>query len=123
MHNAEESRPEPMESLHMIVRIAQFPLRKRLLYGIASTAGVLLAQQLLTWIAHGRLTFLLISASLPLITVLFGEASGALLLVSGLVFGVLWMKPIGSLAVQQPDDRIVLLVYVVVGVLLVVAGQ
>ncbi|WP_244818606.1 ATP-binding protein [Caballeronia sp. Lep1P3] len=107
----------------MIVRIAQFPLRKRLLYGIASTAGVLLAQQLLTWIAHGRLTFLLISASLPLITVLFGEASGALLLVSGFVFGVLWMKPIGSLAVQQPDDRIVLLVYVVVGVLLVVAGQ
>ncbi|SAK84042.1 PAS/PAC sensor hybrid histidine kinase [Caballeronia catudaia] len=107
----------------MIVRIAQYPLKKRLLYGIASTAGVLLAQQVLTSIAHGRLTFLLISASLPLITVLFGAWSGALLLMIGVAYGALWMQPIGSLAIHEQPDRIVLLAFLVVGGLLVAAGQ
>lgn len=107
----------------MIVRIAQYPLKQRLLLGIASTGLVLLAQQALTLVAHGRLTFLFCSATLPLITVLFGAWSGLLLLVSGLAFGALWMQPIGSLAVPQPDDQIVLLAYAVVGALLVTAGQ
>ncbi|WP_250490949.1 ATP-binding protein [Caballeronia sp. INML2] len=107
----------------MIVRIAQYPLRKRLLFGTASTALVFLAQQVLTMVAHGRLTFLLISASLPLVTVLFGVWSGTFLLMSGLAYGALWMDPIGSLAVQQHSDRTVLLAYAVVGVLLVAAGQ
>ncbi|SAK87106.1 PAS/PAC sensor hybrid histidine kinase [Caballeronia fortuita] len=107
----------------MIVRIAQYPLKKRLLLGMASTAAVLLAQQALTTVAHGRLTFLLISAALPFVTVLFGAFSGLLLLMTGIGFGALWMMPLGSLAVQQPDDQIVLLAYVVIGASLVVAGQ
>ncbi|MDR5740568.1 MULTISPECIES: ATP-binding protein [unclassified Caballeronia] len=107
----------------MIVRIAQYPLKKRLLYGVASSAAVLVAQQALTWVAHGRLTFLLISASLPLITVLFGAWSGALLLAIGVAYGALWMQPIGSFAVDQPPDRLVLLAFIVVGALLVAAGQ
>ena len=107
----------------MIVRIAQYPLRKRLLFGTASTALVFLAQQVLTMVAHGRLTFLLISASLPLVTVLFGAWSGTFLLISGLAYDALWMDPIGSLAVQQHSDRTVLLAYAVVGVLLVAPGQ
>ncbi|WP_288830362.1 ATP-binding protein [uncultured Paraburkholderia sp.] len=106
----------------MIVRINQFSPGKRLLLGIAATAVVLLAQQALAMSAHGRLTFLLISASLPFITVLFGAPSGFLLLVSGTCFGALWMPPSG-LAVERPEDRAVLLAYTVVGSLLVVAGQ
>ncbi|MEZ2353199.1 hypothetical protein [Caballeronia sp. RCC_10] len=73
----------------MIVRIAQYPPKQRLLLGIASTAIVLLAQQALTLLAHGRLTFLFFSATLPLITVLFGAWSGSLLLLSGIAFGAL----------------------------------
>ncbi|VXC96005.1 membrane hypothetical protein [Burkholderia sp. 8Y] len=107
----------------MIVRIAQHPLKQRLLFGAASTAVVLLAQQALTLVAHGRLTFLFISATLPLITVLFGALSGLLLLVSGIAFGALWMQPVGSFAVPQQDDQIVLLAYSVVGAFLVTAGQ
>jgi signal transduction histidine kinase/ActR/RegA family two-component response regulator len=107
----------------MIVRINQFPPMQRLLFGMAATAIVLLAQQALTTFAHGRLTFLLISASLPLVTVLFGTPSGFLLWVSGLCFGALWMPPLGSLAVPQPEDRAVLLAYTVVGSLLLVAGH
>ena len=106
----------------MIVRINQFPPRKRLLFGIAATAVVLLAQQALTMLAYGRLTFLLISASLPFVTLLFGVPSGSLLLVSGICFGALWMPPSG-LAVGQPEDRAALLAYTVVGGLLVIAGQ
>ncbi|MDR5740007.1 ATP-binding protein [Caballeronia sp. LZ016] len=94
---------------------------KRLLFGIAATAVVLLAQQTLTMFAHGRLTFLIVSASLPLITVLFGARSGLLLLASGLCFGALWLPPSG-LAVEQSEDRAVLLAYTVIGSLLVVAG-
>ncbi|WP_250504577.1 ATP-binding protein [Caballeronia sp. AZ7_KS35] len=107
----------------MIVRIAQYPLKERLLFGIASSGAILLAQQVLTWLVHGRLTFLLISASLPLMTVLFGAWSGALLLAIGLAYGALWMQPVGSLAVQTGDDRAVLLAYAVVGAFLVAAGQ
>jgi signal transduction histidine kinase len=107
----------------MIVRIAQYPLKQRLLLGIASTAVVLLAQQALTLVAHGRLTFLFFSATLPLITVLFGAWSGLLLLLSGMAFGALWMQPVGSLAVPQRDDQIVLLAYVVVSAFLVAAGH
>ncbi|WP_175942741.1 ATP-binding protein [Caballeronia sp. BCC1704] len=107
----------------MIVRIAQHSLKQRLLFGAASTAVVLLAQQALTLVAHGRLTFLFISATLPLITVLFGALSGLLLLVSGIAFGALWMQPIGTFAVPQQDDQIVLLAYSVVGAFLVTAGQ
>ncbi|WP_159462979.1 hybrid sensor histidine kinase/response regulator [Caballeronia telluris] len=106
----------------MIVRINQLPRMKRLLFGIAATAVVLLAQQALTMFAHGRLTFLLIGASLPFITVLFGAPSGFLVLVSGICFGALWMPPAG-LAVAQPEDRAVLLAYAVVGSILVVAGR
>jgi len=106
----------------MIVRISQFPPMKRLLFGIATTAVVLLAQQTLTMLAHGRLTFLLVSAALPLVTVLFGARSGLLLLASGIGFGALWMPPAG-LAVGQPEDRAVLLAYTVVGSFLVAAGQ
>src|SRR6478609_481344 len=106
----------------MIVRISQFPPMKRLLFGIATTAVVLLAQQTLTMLAHGRLTFLLVSAALPLVTVLFGARSGLLLLASGIGFGALWMPPAG-LAVDQPEDRAVLLAYTVVGSFLVAAGQ
>ncbi|SAK74268.1 PAS/PAC sensor hybrid histidine kinase [Caballeronia temeraria] len=107
----------------MIVRIAQYPLKQRLLLGIASTAIILLAQQALTLFAHGRLTFLFLSATLPLITVLFGAWSGLLLLLSGMIFGALWMQPVGSLAVPQRDDQIVLLAYVVVSAFLVAAGH
>ncbi|WP_081850877.1 hybrid sensor histidine kinase/response regulator [Caballeronia grimmiae] len=107
----------------MIVRIAQYPPRQRLLLGIASTAMVLVAQQALTLLAHGRLTFLFFSATLPLITVLFGGWSGSLLLLSGIAFGALWMPPIGSFEVPQRDDQIVLLAYAIVGTLLVAAGQ
>ncbi|VXB34531.1 PAS/PAC sensor hybrid histidine kinase [Burkholderia sp. 8Y] len=107
----------------MIVRIAQFPARKRLVLGLAAGAAVLLLQQALTVVAHGRLTFLLVSASLPLITVLFGAVPGVLLLIGGTAFGSLWMQPLGTLTVEARDDQIVLLVYVVVGGLLVLAGQ
>ncbi|SAK56769.1 PAS/PAC sensor hybrid histidine kinase [Caballeronia fortuita] len=107
----------------MIVRIAQYPLKKRLLLGIASIAVVLVAQQALTMIAQGRLPFLLIGAALPFVTVLFGTFSGALLLVTGIGFGALWMEPVGSLDVWRSNDQIVLLAYTVVGALLVVAGQ
>ncbi|WP_160174741.1 hybrid sensor histidine kinase/response regulator [Caballeronia grimmiae] len=107
----------------MIVRISQFSPIKRLLLGVAATAVVLLAQQALTTFAHGRLTFLLISASLPFITVLFGAPSGFLLLLSGIFFGALWMPPFGTLAVPQSEDRAVLLAYTVVGTLLLVTGQ
>jgi signal transduction histidine kinase len=105
----------------MIVRINQFPPIKRLLFGIAATAVVLLAQQTLTVLVGGRLTFLLISASLPLITVLFGTTSGVLLLVSGIWFGALWMPPAG-LAVDRPEDRAALLAYTIIGGLMVAAG-
>ncbi|WP_248323371.1 ATP-binding protein [Caballeronia sp. Sq4a] len=107
----------------MIVRIAQYPLKKRLLLGLASTASILAAQQALTMIAHGRLPFLLISAALPIVTVLFGAFSGALLWASGIAFGALWMQPVGTLAVPQSEDRVVLLAYAIVGALLVMAGQ
>lgn len=107
----------------MIVRIAQFPLQKRLLLGIASIAAVLVAQQALTMIVQGRLPFLLIGAALPFVTVLFGALSGALLLVTGIVFGALWMEPTGSLNVSRSNDQIVLLAYTVVGALLVIAGM
>ncbi|WP_248324063.1 MULTISPECIES: ATP-binding protein [unclassified Caballeronia] len=107
----------------MIVRIAQYSLGMRLLTGSASIAAVLAAQQALTMLAHGRLTFILISASLPLITVLFGAWCGALLLAAGLAYGALWMPPIGSLTVPELSDQIVLLAYVVVGVILVAAGH
>lgn len=53
----------------MIVRIAQYPaMEKQRRYCLRS--------KLLTVIAHGRLTFLLISALLPCITVLFSAFSG-----------------------------------------------
>ncbi|SAL52239.1 PAS/PAC sensor hybrid histidine kinase [Caballeronia cordobensis] len=107
----------------MIVRIAQYSLRKRLVFGVGSTIAILLAQQSLTMFAHGRLTFLLISASLPFITVLFGASSGALLLLTGILFGALWMDPIGQLVVPGHADQIVMLAYTVVGTFLVVAGQ
>ena len=107
----------------MIVRIAQYPLKRKLLFGIAATAVVLMAQQVLTVIAHGRLTFLLISASLPLVRVLFGAWSGVLLLLSGLAYGALWLYPVGTLAVPVRNDQTVLLAYAVVGILLVAAGE
>ncbi|WP_250529731.1 ATP-binding protein [Caballeronia sp. ATUFL_F1_KS4A] len=107
----------------MIVRIAQYPPKQRLVFGIAATAVIVTAQQALTMVAHGRLTFLFFSATLPLITVLFGAWSGSLLLVSGMAFGALWMPPVGSLAVLQHDDRIVLVAYALVGAFLVAAGQ
>ncbi|WP_244851369.1 ATP-binding protein [Caballeronia sp. SL2Y3] len=107
----------------MIVRIAQYPPGKRLLFGIASTAAILVAQQVLTLVAHGRLTFLLISASLPLLTVLFGGWSGVILLAVGTAYGALWMKPVGRLGVEAHGDQIVLLAFVVVGALLVASGQ
>jgi hypothetical protein len=107
----------------MIVRVAQYPLKKRLLLGIASTAAVLLAQQALTTVVHGRLTYLFFSATLPLITLLFGGWSGLLLLVSGIAFGALWMQPVGNFVVQRQDDQVVLLAYTVIGALLVAPGQ
>ncbi|SAL68395.1 hybrid sensor histidine kinase/response regulator [Caballeronia humi] len=107
----------------MIVRIAQYSGKRRLLLGIASIAAVLLAQQALTMFAHGRLTFLLIGASLPLVTLLFGALSGALLLGCGVAFGSLWMEPIGKLPVNGREDQIVLFAFLVVGGLLVAAGH
>ncbi|WP_244808755.1 hybrid sensor histidine kinase/response regulator [Caballeronia zhejiangensis] len=107
----------------MIVRIAQYRLTTRLMFGIASTAAVLLAQQALALIAHGRLTFLLLSAALPFVTVLFGAWSGALLLAAGLIYGALWMQPLGSLEVLGENDRVMLLAVFVVGALLILAGK
>ncbi|MDR5883819.1 ATP-binding protein [Caballeronia sp. LZ032] len=107
----------------MIVRIAQYPFKTRLLLGFASTAAILVAQQMLTMLAQGRLPFLLISAALPFVTVLFGTFSGALLLLTGIGFGALWMDPIGRLEVPRSNEQIVLLAYTVVGAVLVIAGQ
>ncbi len=107
----------------MIVRIAHYPLKKRLVLGVASTSGVLLAQQALTMIAHGGLRFLLISAALPFVTVLFGAFSGSMLWLSGIAFGALWMQRIGSLAIEQSGERTMLLAYAIVGAVLVVAAQ
>ena len=81
----------------MIVRIAQYPLGTRLLFGIASGAGVFVAQQAPTMVANGRLTFLLISASLPMITVLFGACRASSFWRPEIAFGSLWMNRRGVL--------------------------
>jgi signal transduction histidine kinase/CheY-like chemotaxis protein len=105
----------------MIVLIAQYPWKKRLLLGVALAVLVLVAQQGLTIAANGRLTFLLISTFLPFVTVLFGPVPGLILLAGGMMFGAYWLSPLGSLAVES-SERMVLLIYVIVGSFLVIAG-
>ncbi|GGD70407.1 hypothetical protein GCM10010985_26120 [Caballeronia grimmiae] len=92
-----------------------------MLLGVALAVLVLLAQQGLTIAANGRLTFLLISTFLPLVTVLFGPVPGLVLLAGGMMFGAYWLPPFGSLAVES-SERMVLLMYVIVGSFLVIAG-
>jgi len=106
----------------MIVMLAQYPRKKRFLIGIAVVIAVMVAQYALTVLAHGRLTFLLISAFLPLTTVLFGTVPGVILLASGILFGASYFPPVDSLAVDDPADRMALSAYAVVGVFLVAAG-
>jgi len=106
----------------MIVVLAQYPKKKRFLIGIALAAVVMTAQYGLTVLAHGRLTFLLISAFLPLTAVLFGTAPALILFASGVVFGAMYLPPFGILSIADKADRLVLLAYTVVGLFLVAAG-
>jgi len=107
----------------MIVSLVRYSPKKRFLIGLALAAMVMAAQYCLTIVAQGRLTFLLVSAFLPLTSVMFGSGPALILLVTSILFGAYSFAPADSLAVAGSTDQIVLFAYASIGLFLVVVGK
>ena len=107
----------------MIVTLVRYPAKKRFLIGLALAGMIMAAQYCLTIVAHGRLTFLLVSAFLPLISAMFGSGPALVLLVAGIIFGALLFEPTGSLTITDSTDQVVLFAYAVIGLFLVGVGK
>lgn len=95
---------------------------RRYAVAMALSALAVVCQWLLQPWLQGRVPFVFFLPAVALAAALAGRGPGWLPLLAGMVSGALWLAPAGQLAVDAPGDRLSLLLYMGMSVLLVEFG-
>src|SRR4051794_25214268 len=90
--------------------------------GVLFALGAAALQWAILPLVGSRVPFLFYLPSLGIAAATLGPGPALIVLLGGLVNGVLWLPPVATASVSSPADRVALLMYLAVGVVMLAWG-
>ncbi|MGV7207892.1 ATP-binding protein [Oxalobacteraceae bacterium A2-2] len=112
-----------LQGTNMLIGNKELAYSRQILIALVLVAVATAAQLLLSLLVGARAPFLIFIPTVALAATLFGDLAATVVLLAGAVYGLYILGPIYRMGIHDPADRIVILLFLIVGAFFVGLGR